>query len=242
MSVSKANYAPFNPDILSFPAVGVLASEGGEGKGQGHQEEQHVSSTPVPSGDIPADDTSGPMSHLKPGYKSFNLALLGGFEQPTAASSQNTTSTRCTTAGPGSEATGSEQVPTPQSSASLAGSHDGPDRGLPDLPPLVDNGQHCPDDSQGLSPIPLHSAETRSTDQRDVNPFRRAHPSTDLSASSTADDAACGLFNEASSHSATPRERFAAALAMRDAAAAMDPPMRGHMPNLCLEVDPEDYG
>lgn len=242
MSVSKANYAPFNPDILSFPAVGVWASEGGEGKGQGHQEEQHVSSTPVPSGDISADDTSGPMSHLKPGYRSFNLALLGGFEQPTAASFQNTTSTRCTTAGPGSEATGSEQVPTPQSSASLAGSLEDPDRDLPEVRPLVDNGQHCPVNSQGSSPIPLYSAETPSTDQQDGNTFRRAHPSSDFSASSTADDAACGLFNEAGSHSFSPREQFAAALAMRDAAAAMDPPMRGRNPNPCAEVDPENYG
>lgn len=235
MSVSKANYAPFNPDILSFPAVGVLASEGGEGKGQEHQEEQHVSSTPVPSGDISADGTPGPMSHLKPGYKSFNFALLGGFEHTTPASFQNTTPTTCITAGPGSEATGSEQVPTPQSSASLAGSHDDPDRDLPDVRPPVDHGQ-------GSSPTPLHSSETPSTDQRDVNPFQRVHPSTDFSASSTADDAACGLFNEAGSHSATPRQQFAAALAMRDAAAARDPPMRGRIPNPCAEVDPGDYG
>ena len=243
MSVSKANYAPFNPGILSFPADRILTSESGEGRDPRHQGEQHVSSTPVSSRDISSDSTSGSTSHLKPGYKSFNLALLGGYEQPTA-SSPNPVSTRCTTPGPESETTFSEQVPTPQSPDSLAASHDGPDDSRTDVRPHVDNGQDCPSTSHCPSPMPLHSTEADSIDQRDMNPFRRAYLSlsTDISASDTVDDMACGLSNEAGCLPATRQEQFAAALAMRDAAADMDPPIRGNIPNPCAEVDPDDYG
>lgn len=241
MNVSKANYAPFNSDILSFPTGGILASENDEGRKPGDQDEQLVSSTPVLSGDISSDGASGSTSQLKPGYKSFNLALLGGFNQPTVAS-QNPATTRSTTPGPGSETTASKHVPTPESPAISVGFRDGSDGYLPGMPPYVDNEQRCPNNSQGSNPMPLHSTKAHSIDQRDINPFRRARLSTDLSASSTADDAACGLFNEAGCFPATPREQFSAALAMRGVAANMDPPMRGHIPNPRAEVDPEDYG
>lgn len=243
MSVPKVNYAPFNPGILSFPADGILTPESGEGRDPGLQDQQHVSSTSVSPRDISSDGTSGSTSHLKPGYKSFNLALLCGYEQPTA-SSPNPASTRCTTPGPESETTLSEQVPTPQSPGSLAASDDGPDGNLPDVRPHVDNEQDCPATSECPSPMPPHSTEAHSTDQRDMNPFRTARLSlsTDLSASGTTDDVACGLPNEVGCLPATRGERFAAALAMRDAAAATDPPIRGNIPNPCAEVDPGDYG